>query len=527
VRAANRFLGENKISRKMKKVAGVFLDGSELKVAILGKQKEGITIEDLLIIRSLNEENSNKSYNGAVKDALLNDAMELIIEEDEEQASGEFNPFQTLTELPDINSFNFIPCVSEPHVSYQIINDINGAPSKEVRKELFKRWQNSPKSVHSMDNVNFIRTRDHNILSIYSNEFFPVIKQLEKLTNSQKVKRLKIPCVKSADAALTSYIIDNFDIQNEKVYLTVHLGHESTRMIFFKDEKFIHVSEYLSFGSQTHDIAEVLASKIAYEMDNAQLYDVYQIFLCGEVAHHKIIEAVKNTLPFANIKIVEFDELSTNGLSDDKKYAVSAFTFPIATAVNYIKQSKRKSKKHDLSPKMVKDSQSLFQLGIIGYAILILMMIVMVFFAQKFYYNHKDIARSEKILTTKNKEASELIFYEQRIIDLQSKMTQKENLQVIVDTLKIGSARWIDLLHQLNDYDLKKSNMWVTSILLSKNGINLTGVSVARKTIPDFSQHLAQSDIKNILNQKIREKKVNVFEIVADPEKFGYQASLK
>ncbi|MBU2446742.1 MAG: PilN domain-containing protein, partial [Bacteroidetes bacterium] len=84
-----------------------------------------------------------------------------------------------------------------------------------------------------------------------------------------------------------------------------------------------------------------------------------------------------------------------------------------------------------------------------------------------------------------------------------------------------------NLLHQIDDYDLKKSNMWVTSILLSDQGINLTGVSLGRKSIPDFSQNLSNSNIKNILNQRIREKKINVFEIIADPEKFGYQVSSK
>ncbi|MBU2584751.1 MAG: PilN domain-containing protein, partial [Bacteroidetes bacterium] len=153
--------------------------------------------------------------------------------------------------------------------------------------------------------------------------------------------------------------------------------------------------------------------------------------------------------------------------------------------------------------------------------------ISMIFLAQKFYYNHKDIARSEKILITKNKEAEELKFFEQRILDLQSRMAQREQLQVIIDTFKVGSGRWINLLHQIDDYDLKKSNMWVTSILLSDQGINLTGVSLGRKSIPDFSQNLSNSNIKNILNQRIREKKINVFEIIADPEKFGYQVSLK
>lgn len=512
----------------MNKVAGVFLDGSELKVAILEKRKDRIAVEDLLILRTLNEENSSKSFTGAVKDKLIDDAMDLIIDTNEdESANDEFNPFQSLQEFNDLNKYRFVPCVSEPHVSYQIVNELNGAPRKEVRKELFKRWQNSPKSVHSLDNVNFIRFKDHNILSIYSNEFFPVLEQLEKLSNSQNAKRLKIPCVKSADASIASYILNNFEIQNDKVYLIVHLGHESTRMIFFKDEKFSHVSEYLSFGSQTHDIAEILASKIAYEMDNAQLYDVYQIFLCGEVAHHRIVEAIKNTLPFANIKIVEFDELITKDLSDEKKYAVSAFAFPIATALSYMNGARRKSKKHDLSPKRIKDSQAIFQLGLLGYSILILLMISMIFLAQKFYYNHKDIARSEKILMTKNKEAEELKFFEQRILDLQSRMAQREQLQVIIDTFKVGSGRWINLLHQIDDYDLKKNNMWVTSILLSDQGINLTGVSVGRKSIPDFSQNLSNSNIKNILNQKIREKKINVFEIIADPEKFGYQVSLK
>jgi hypothetical protein len=512
----------------MNKVAGVFLDGSELKVAILEKRKDRIAVEDLLILRSLNEENADKTFTGTVKDTLIDDAMELIIDaDDKETINEEYNPFKSLQEFKDLNSYHFIPCVSEPHVSYQIVNELNGAPSKEIQKELFKRWQNSPKSVHALENVNFIRYKDNTILSIYSNEYFPVLVQLEKLTHAQNTKRLKIPCVKSADAAITSYILDNFEIQTDKVYLTVHLGHESTRMMFFKDEKFIHISEYLSFGSQTHDIAGVLASKIAYEMDNAQLYDIYQIFLCGEIAHHKIIEAIKNTLPFANIKIVEFDDLVTKDLSDEKKYAISAFAFPIATGLNYIKKSKRKSKKHDLSPKRIKDSQAVFQLGVLGYSILILLLLSMIFLAQNFYYNHKDIARSDKILMTKNKEAEELKFFEQRILDLQSKMDQKENLRVIVDTLKVGSGRWIDLLNRLDEYDLKKNNMWVTSILLSDQGINLTGVSVGRKSIPNFSQYLFNSNIKNILNHKIRDKKINVFEIIADPEKFGYQVSSK
>ncbi len=508
----------------MKTVVGIFSDGPETKLAVLQKKGKTISVIDLI------------SFGKGLKDELLfqssKEPEDLVLGEDisvvigEEESGGEIKEEPILSVILseyNIGQLKFIPSVSEPHVSYHLLTLFNKASQKELKKMMLEKWIKSQKSSPSIDNINYLNLGNGEYLSIYTNEYFPVLKQLDELAQSWNLRNLKIPYITSADAVIANHVLKNYHLEKEKNYLIIHVGVDSSRMIFIHDNRIKHISDYLSVGVQTYGFHDTIVSKISLEMDIAQFSEIHKIFLCGEVIESTIQLTFYGSFPLADIEVITFDVLDVLRLPEEKRSQLPVYAFAILPALNYLKPDRKAVQKLNLLPKSVQESQKVFKLGLTGYALLALIFIVVVFFTQKYVSNKSKVDNLQNEINNKQLLISENAELVSKVEQLEWRIEAGQRIQQTLDTLIQGAERWTTILKKIQEFQPENKKIWITNIAATMEGVNIQGVGINRHIIPDFSDFLDKSILKNIITQEIREKGVNKFEINLNPEKYGYK----
>lgn len=507
----------------MKKVVGIFVDGSETKVAILEKTGNKISILDLI------------SFGGATRrdfgyqadtfdEGLVVDESEVLLSETETTTGDEIeNPIAGILSKYRIRDLVFIPSVSEPHVSYHLLTNVGKVSPKNLKKLMLEKWLESQKSSASVENISSVDFGDGNILSIYTNEYFPALKHLDDIARIFNVKNLKIPYITSADALLADHILKKHHLEKDKTYLITYVGVESSRLIFIHDKKIKHLSDYVSVGVQTHGFHDTIISKISLEMDMAQISEVHKIFLCGEVVESTIQLTFYGSFPLADIEVLQFNGFDISRLNEEKRTQQPIYTFALLPVLNYLKPDTKALPKINLLPEPVRESQRVFKLGLAGYILLGLIFLMVVFFTQRFVGNNKEIANIQSQVDNKQLVIAENAEMVDRVEQLQWRIASGLSIQQTLDTLVQGAEMWTNILKKIQEFYPESKKIWITNIAATDAGVNIQGVGINRHIIPDFSDFLDNSILRNIISQEIRERGVNKFEINMNPEKYGYR----
>ncbi|MBM4175502.1 MAG: hypothetical protein FJ213_04925 [Ignavibacteria bacterium] len=507
----------------MKKIVGIFVDGPETKVAILEKSGAKLSILELFSFGGAGLRDFEFKAETNEEGFVVDDSAILLTEDESKLEDKSENPLVGSLSRYRIKDLVFIPSVSEPHVSYHLLSNVEKLNAKNLKKLMLEKWLESQKSSASVENINSVDFGDGNILSIYTNEYFPVLKHLDDIAASFNVKNLKIPYITSADALLADHVLKKYHLEKGKTYLIAYVGVESSRLIFIQDNKIKHMSDYLSVGIQTHGFHDTIISKISLEMDMAQIAELHKIFLCGEVIESTIQLTFYGSFPLSDIEILQFNGWDLTRLSEEKRTQIPVYTLAILPVLNYLKPDTKALPKINLLPESVRESQRVFKLGTLGYALLALIFLMVVFFTQRFVGNNKEIANVQSQIDNKQLVITENAEMVSRVEQLQWRIESGLQIQQTLDTLVQGAEMWTNILKKIQEFHPESKKIWITNIAATDGSVNIQGVGINRHIIPDFSDYLENSILKNIISQEIRERGVNKFEINMNPDKYGYR----
>ncbi|MBU2584990.1 MAG: hypothetical protein KKH32_06635 [Bacteroidetes bacterium] len=507
----------------MKKVVGIFVDGPETKIAILERSGKKISILDLASFGGTASRDFGFQSNTEEEGFVVDDSEILLAESETIDDDKTENPIAGLISKYRIQDLVFIPSVSEPHVSYHLLTNVGKVSPKNLKKLMLEKWLESQKSSASVENISSVDFGDGNILSIYTNEYFPALNHLDDIARIFNVKNLKIPYITSADVLLADHVLKKHHLEKGKTYLITYVGVESSRLIFIQDKKIKHMSDYVSVGVQTHGFHDTIISKISLEMDMAQISEVHKIFLCGEVIESTIQLTFYGSFPLADIEVLQFNSFDISRLNEEKRTQLPVYTFALLPVLNYLIPDVKALPKINLLPETARESQRVFKLGLAGYILLSLIFLMVVFFTQRFVGNNKEIAKIQSQVDNKQIVIAENAEMVERVEQLQWRIESGLSIQQTLDTLVQGAEMWTNILKKIQEFHPESKKIWITNIAATDAGVNIQGVGINRHIIPDFSDFLDNSILKNIISQEIRERGVNKFEINMNPEKYGYR----
>ena len=507
----------------MKKYVGIFIDGPETKVAIVSKTSGGLKLEDIV---TFGLKGSPHEFFGPKKTEFEVDSDTILFEPtvvSEEELEEPMLSNVLSGKVRNIKDIVFVPVVTEPQVSYLILNNVPKLKDKELKQYIIDKWLETKVSSIDEKNLRYYKYTEDTYITIYINEDYPVLKEIEKFARFWKMRMPRIPFISGGDICLASYVLNKYNIQPDKNYLIVHIGIDSSRIIFISNKTIKHISSYLGIGVQTAGFHDIIISKINLEMDIAQVSEIDKIFLAGEVAETTVQLTFYGSFPLAEVEVVKFDELDISALPEEKREQIPVYAFCIAPLFFLLRKDKSKTPFVNLLPYDLIESQKVFKLSPVGYALLFLIFVAVVFFTQKYITNNKKIQvldeeiRGKQLLIAEN---AELV---NRVNQLSQRIEAGLKIQRTIDTLILGAERWTEILMKIQEYQPDRRRIWLTSFAASDDEVKITGVGINKYTIPDFSDHLDKALLKSMISQELRDREINRFEITLNPEKYGYK----
>ncbi|MGB9664910.1 MAG: PilN domain-containing protein [Ignavibacteria bacterium] len=507
----------------MKKYVGIYIDGPETKVAIVSKTSKGLRLEDII---TYGLKGSPHEFYGPKKTELEIDSDTILFEPVDETEGETEEPMLSNVlsgKVKNIKDITFVPVVTEPQISYLILNNVPKLKEKELKQYIIDKWLDTKVSSIDEKNLRYYKYKEDTYLTVYINESFPVLEQIEKFASFWKMRTPRIPFISAGDVCLTSYVLNKYNIQPDKNYLIVYIGIDSSRIIFISNKTIKHISSYLGIGVQTVGFHDIIISKINLEMDVAQISDIDKIFLAGEVVETTVQLTFYGSFPLAEVEVIKFDELDLSNLPEEKREQIPVYAFCIAPLFFLLQEGKFKVPRINLLPYELIEAQKIFKLSPVGYALLFLIFIAVAFFTQKFITNKNKI----QVLQTEIQSKQLLIAENAEIVNKVNQLSQRIDaglkIQRTIDTLILGAERWTEILMKIQEYQPDRRRIWLTSFAASTEEVKITGVGVNKYTIPDFSDHLDKALLKSMISQELRDREINRFEITLNPEKYGYK----
>ncbi|MCX8056632.1 MAG: hypothetical protein N3F03_03350 [Ignavibacteria bacterium] len=507
----------------MKKYVGIFVDGPETKVAIISKTSKGLKLEDVV---TYGLKGSPYQFFGQEKSELDIDSDTILFEPTEETEDVLEEPMLSnvlINKVKNVKDIVFVPVVTEPQVSYLLIPNVPKGKDKEVKQFIIDKWLETKLASIDEKNLRYYKYYNDTYLSAYINEEFPVLDQIRQFARFWKMRMPRIPFISAGDLCLAGYVLNKYNIQEDKNYLILHVGIDSSRIIFISNKTIKHISSYLGIGVQTVGFHDIIISKINLEMDVAQISEIDKIFLAGEVTESTVQLTFYGSFPLADLEVIKFDELDLSELSEDKKNQIPVYAFCIAPIFFFLLKDKSKTPVVNLLPLDVIEAQKIFKLDPVGYVLLILIFLTVAFFTQRYITNHKKLQvlqteiQSKQLLIAEN---AELV---NRVTQLSNRIEAGRRIQQTIDTLILGAERWTEILMKIQEFQPQRRRIWLTSIAASNEGVKIFGIGINKYTIPDFSDHLDKALLKSMISQELREREVNRFEINLKPDKYGYR----
>ncbi len=507
----------------MKKFVSIFVDGPETKVAIVSRTSKGLKVEDIV---TYGVKGSPQDFFMPVKQDLEVDSDTILVEPTEETGEELEEPMLSTVisgKVSNIKKVTFVPVVTEPHVSYLLIPNVPKLKSKELKNYIVERWLEQKIATIDNKNLRYQKVNEDLYISAIINEYFPALEQIGRVANFWKMKMPRIPFVSSGDICLVNYVFRKYNILPEKNYLIIHVGIDSSRIIFISNKSLKHISSYLGIGVQTAGFHDIIISKINLEMDVAQVTEIDKIFLCGEVTESTVQLTFYGSFPLADVEIIRFDELDISELPEEKKEQIPVYTFCLVPLINLLHKNKLQIPEFNLLPYDLLEAQKIFKLSPVGYLLLALIFLSVAFFTQKYITNQKKISvlqteiQSKQLLIAEN---AELV---NRVNQLSQRIEAGLRIQSTIDTLVLGAERWTEILMKIQEFQPLKRRIWLTNFAAQEGEVKIQGVGINKYTIPDFSDYLDKALLKNMVSQELREREVNRFEINLSPNKYGFK----
>lgn len=510
----------------MKPVVCIYCEGTDAKVAVLSKEKEGVSIirvASLTMSRSL-QSNQPK-----------HDLMEDI--ESPEFAAGELS-FDNLdtseaplaqVESSDVGSLNsilhdlkisnmlYIPAVTEPVVNYHIFEGVRDENKKKLIQTIRDDLQAAKGITVAEDSIDVTEIDGKSMLAIFLEGEIPCVSLVNQLASYNRKRYLKIPTIKHAEVALAHFVSKSTKFFPEDYSLIVYIGKEYSKLIFLEGQKLKHIGSTLDIGTKNLHTYDVYFSKILLEMENGGIPKLDNIILCGEDRSENLILSFYGTFPEANVSELKFENFDTSSISADSTKNLALFAMPISAAIEYFDELDKTYVGINFLPKYIQENQKFFQFGWHSYALLPLLFGAAFFFTFKTLSNFREIKDFDNEIDRLNQQQVQNQALVQEITPLDAKINGFDATQAIMDSAAVGAGIWGRTIGGISDFVERRKNFWVNKLENpTPDEIKLSGYSLSRSVLTEFTDNNKAALLKNINYDPLREKSA-----------FSYNLSMK
>lgn len=497
----------------MSPIVCLYHEGNDTKFGVFVKEKNQIRMLKAASVdvyatgkKDTPEVNPLQFDEGA---GLQIEGMEANIMSEESDGSSIFEGIVT-SELAGIklSAAQFIPILTEPSVYYHLVSKkVTGAVTASVTAEILTDSTDLKEKMIDRETYGKVELADGGTLTVYVRQDIPCIRMVNRLAQYNGRRFYPITSIKSAEVSLVNYVAKKKKFFPDDFSLIVYIGKEYSKLIFMHGRKLKHIGSTLDIGTANLHTYDVYFSKILLEMENGNISTLDNIVVCGEDVSENLILSFYGTFPETNVSRVEFEEVDVSRISPENVGRLSAFTLPIAVAIEYYEEQAKQYAGLNLLPKYVKEDQKFFQFAWHGYAVVPLLFAAAFFITFQVLQNQRDIAKLSKEIEVQTALKNRNLMILSQIENLSQRISQFDQTQSILDSASKGTEIWGKFLKKVSNYGGNEKNLWIRSLMIEEQtGAKVEGHSLNKNNLTPLTAEIDSAMLKSVNYDPIKEK---------------------
>jgi|GEM_PF-1766485 len=399
--------------------------------------------------------------------------------------------------------------LSEPDIFYLNLASDWGLKGKKFQAKVIEevaKVKGEGKKVKP-DDYEVIPLANERLALLVKNREVKFLNLFETLKRKSPSHYPSISFVESLETSTTNVINYLHELEEEKKSVVVYIGEESSRILFYQGKKLLHISQLIGEGVSNRDIANILYSRLLFEMDNLNQENIDKIILCG-----KIRENIKSVFESsfageAEVKPITFSAFDVTGLIPEVLSLLPEYSAAIGAAVRILDGLNGDFYKADLTPTTIKTGQKTFNFGLPGWILLVIIFLTVVFGASRIINLMSQTATVNQQAALKSADVAEFDRLTFLNDSLQNAVAQKESYVALIDRLTVGSKTWSSFLTSLVAEVDSLGEMWISDIIsVDESHIIIIGQSLYRNRISQLTELTAGAELQKVEVFDIREK---------------------
>ncbi|GAB4289142.1 MAG: hypothetical protein Kow0098_06930 [Ignavibacteriaceae bacterium] len=500
----------------MKPLICIYCEGNDTKIAAFVKEEEKIKVIRAgsvdVVTPSLVPEESLGTLKIEGDELSLDDIGKDLPETDENLVQSSIATLSNTLAGLNLSKSLFIPILTEPSVYYHIYEGPKNPKEPKLIQDIANEILETKNIAVDKESLGYIELADRSLLSVFVSGQIGCVEIINSLAKQQGRRNYKIPTLKSAELSLAYYVAKRKKFFPDDHSLIVYIGKEYSKLIFLHGRKLKHIGTTLDIGTANLHTYDVYFSKILLEMENGGISSLDNIIVCGEDDSENLILSFYGTFPEANVSRLEFTDIDTSALNEETKEKFSAYSVPVAVALEYFDELNNQYKGINLLPKYVKEEQKFFQFSWHSYLMLPVLFMATFFITQQILENSREIDRLDQEIAEKTillRQNEEIL---SQIASIEAKISSFDQTQAILDSASLGTGIWKDITEHIADFCASKRNIWITKLSKeNQNDINLAGYALDRNSITDFAYSIKSSVLKSVFFEELRDNNAYKF----------------
>ncbi len=503
----------------MKQIVCLYCEGTDAKLAVLSKEKDGIKIHS---VGSLTI--SRKLQSSLKQDVMAElDGGELIsadqVSFDNLDTEGVLPSSSLQVDESDVGQLNsllsdfrlsnllFIPIVTEPVINFHTYEGQRDANKKKLIENVISDLQTSKGIEVTEDLLDVFELNEKSMLGVFIEGEIPCVGLINQLANYNKKRYLKIPTIKTAELSLAYYVSKSTKFFPEDYSLIVYIGKEYSKLIFMEGQKLTHIGSTLDIGTKNLHTYDVYFSKILLEMENGGIPKLDNIIICGEDRSENLILSFYGTFPEANVSELKFENFNISSITEEDQTNIALYAIPISVAVEYFDELDKTYVGVNFLPKYIQENQKFLQFGWHSYAVMPLLFGAAFYFTFSILSNIRQMKDLDYEIARLNQRQIENQALVNEITPIEERIKNFDATQKILDQASVSSSIWNKTIFKMSDFIERRRNFWVTKIEpITPDEIKLSGYSLNRSVLTEFADQNQASLLKSINYEPLREK---------------------
>ncbi|MBU1096743.1 MAG: hypothetical protein CVV23_01475 [Ignavibacteriae bacterium HGW-Ignavibacteriae-2] len=502
----------------MKPLISVYTEGNETKIAVVSLEKDLPRVLKVFSTTISSPSGSPDKIQDLGIDTLGGDISFESLEDNSPVGADTDNSDVGILSR-ELNEFklsrsSFIPVTTDPSVNFHVYE---GEKLKDRNKQLdliIKDIEKTKGIFVNKDSIDFVELDDKSYLCTFLESSVPCVNIVNQLAGYHRRRYYKIETIKNAEIALANYVSRSTKFFPEDYTLIIHIGKESSKLIFLEGQKLKHIGTTLDIGTHNLHTYDVYFSKILLEMENGGIPRLDNVVLCGDDRSENLVLSFYGTFPEANVVELKFENFDVSQLKQDVLENLSSFSIPIAAAYEFIREKEDNIQGINILPKYILDNQKFLQFGWHSYLMLALLFVATFFVTFMVLKNFSTISKHDAEiarLEALQKKNEEII---NQIAPLTNRIANFDNTQAILDSATVGTEIWGTTIEKISNFVERRRNFWITHLETTQNNeILLKGFSLSRSSLTEFARDNDASIINNVLYEPLREKNAFSFSI--------------